>query len=138
MSECSRFEVTQPLPTCGTSSRIHTRIITTHHTTMSVTTTANPLTYNVSSVLADYEIAHSDSDASLDTTLNPHPTSTSLPHPEPPRDWPVDHRRIPTYRPINTELDQSQRRVYQNPIERAFIIVMFSGVFLESVSAQHT
>jgi hypothetical protein len=103
---------------------------------MSVTTTANPLTYNISSVLADYEITHSDSNAPLDTTPNAHPRPTSSPHPEPARGWPVDHRRVPTYRPINTELDQSQRRVYQNPIERAFIIVMFSGVFVESVSAR--
>jgi hypothetical protein len=101
---------------------------------MSVTTTANPLTYNVSSVLADYELTHSDSNTPLDTSLNAHPRSASAPNPEIPCDWPTDHRRVPTYRPINTELDQSQRRVYQNPIERAFIAVMFTGVFVESVS----
>jgi hypothetical protein len=103
---------------------------------MSVTTTANPLTYNISSVLADYELTHSDSNTPLDTSLNAHPRSASAPNPQILCDWPTDHRRVPTYRPINTELDQSQRRVYQNPIERAFIVVMFSGVFVESVSMQ--
>lgn len=99
---------------------------------MSVTTTSNPLTYATAAVLRDYELAHSESD-SLDTSLNAHPAPQSQSNN--PANWPTDHRRIPAYRPVNTELDQSERRVYQNPIERAFIGVMFTGVLLEAVSA---
>jgi hypothetical protein len=99
---------------------------------MSVTTTSNPLTYATASVLADYELTHSESTESLDITLNAHPNSSL--HSLSPSDWPTEHRRVPAYRPVNMELDQSERRVYQNPIERAFIGVMFTGVFLEAVS----
>ncbi|KAH6684669.1 hypothetical protein B0J14DRAFT_527561 [Halenospora varia] len=45
-----------------------------------------------------------------------------------PEHWPDNHRRIPQYRPINRELDQSQRRVYQNNGERVFLTIMFTGV----------
>lgn len=100
---------------------------------MSVTTTSNPLTYASAAVLRDYELSHSDSNEPLDTSLNAHPTPSS--RSSNPADWPTEHRRVPAYRPVNTELDQGERRVYQNPIERAFITVMFTGVFLESVSA---
>jgi hypothetical protein len=130
----SHLEVVRSLPILRTYPPVCIRTFAIPPATMSVTTTANPITYNISSVLADYELTHSDSNTPLDTTLNVHPRSASSPNPEIPCDWPTDHRRVPTYRPINTELDQSQRRVYQNPIERAFIAVMFSGVFIESVS----
>ena len=99
---------------------------------MSVTTTANPATYQTQAVLADYDLHHSNSGEPLDTTLNAHPSSA--PNAQSPGDWPTEHRRVPAYRPVNTELDQNERRVYLNPIERAFVGVMFTGVFLESVS----
>ena len=98
---------------------------------MSVTTTANPATYTLQATLTDYNLYHSESQNSpLDTSLNAHPASVA----QNPSTWPHDHRRVPPYRPVNTELDQSQRRVYQNGIERAFVGVMFTGVFLEAVS----
>ena len=101
---------------------------------MSVTTTSNPITYASAAVLRDYELTHSNEE--LDTSLNTHPApAPSATHESnSPATWPSEHRRVPAYRPINTELDQSERRVYQNPIERAFIGTMFSGVFLQSVS----
>lgn len=102
---------------------------------MSVTTTSNPLTYASAAVLRDYELTHSSSDADFDPSLNAHPSPSSQSRPNnTPADWPTQHRRVPAYRPVNTELDQSERRVYQNPIERAFIGTMFTGVFLEAVS----
>ncbi|KZM19633.1 uncharacterized protein EKO05_0003999 [Ascochyta rabiei] len=101
---------------------------------MSVTTTSNPLTYASAAVLRDYELAHSESDEPLDTSLNAHPAPPS--GSSNPPDWPTEHRRIPAYRPVNTELDQGSRRVYQNAIERTFIGVMFSGVFLEGTAAK--
>jgi hypothetical protein len=100
------------------------------HANMSVTTTANPIHYTLHPVLADYDLHHTES---LDTSPNAHP-APSTSHQESPADWPTEHRRVPAYRPINTELDQSERRVYQNGIERTFIAVMFTGVFLQSVS----
>jgi hypothetical protein len=103
---------------------------------MSVTTTSNPLTYASAAVLRDYELAHSEADEPLDASLNAHPAPSS--QTSNPPDWDTEHRRVPAYRPINTELDQSERRVYQNPIERAFITTMFTGVFLEAVSLWNT
>jgi hypothetical protein len=99
---------------------------------MSVTTTANPIHYNLQAVLADYDLHHTEE---VDTSLNTHP-NPAPPSQQNPSDWPTEHRRVPAYRPINTELDQSERRVYLNGIERAFVNVMFTGVFLESVSFQ--
>ena len=103
--------------------------------TMSVTTTSNPVTYASAAVLRDYELTHSSSSDSepLDTSLNNHPPPPHLSQSNPAH-WPTDHRRVPEYRPVNAQLDQSERRVYQNSIERAFLITMFTGVYLESVS----
>lgn len=97
---------------------------------MSVTTTSNPVTYASAAVLADYELTHSEEE--FDPSLNVHPAPAQSSHN--PADWPTEHRRVPAYRPVNTELDQGQRRVYLNGIERAFVGTMFTGVFLESVS----
>jgi len=98
---------------------------------MSVTTTANPTVYNLQSLLADYDLHHT---SDHDTSLNPHPAPPGQSTRENPSDWPTEHRRIPAYRPVNPDHDQSERRVYQNGVERAFVTVMFTGVFIESVS----
>lgn len=92
--------------------------------TMSVTTTSNPLTYTVQSVLTDYELHHSEQN----DQPAPAPSDTPIPRTSNPPDWPENYRRIPEYRPINRELVQAERRVYQNPIEHAFIATMFTGV----------
>ena len=99
---------------------------------MSVTTTSNPLTYASAAVLRDYELTHS-SDEEFDPSLNSHPAPPTHSQSNP-ADWPTEYRRVPAHRPVNTSLDQSERRVYQNPIERAFIGTMFTGVYLQSVS----
>lgn len=97
---------------------------------MSVTTTQNPVAYSTLSVLADYELHHSgDSEEVAVAELSPHPVP---PHEEP-ANWDDSHRRVPEYRPINRELDQSQRRVYNNGGERGFITVMLHGVWLQAV-----
>lgn len=102
---------------------------------MSVTTTANAQTYNLRAVLADYDLHHTPATDPLDSTLNAHPVPNSPSSHSNPANWPTDGRRVPPYRPVNTQLDQSQRRVYQNGIEQTFVGVMFTGVFLESVSS---
>jgi hypothetical protein len=96
---------------------------------MSVTTTANPVTYSLQTVLADYDLHHTEEE--IDSSLNTHPAPSGL-H-QSPSSWPTEHRRVPEYRPINTELDQSERRVYLSGVEQVFVGVMFTGVFLESV-----
>jgi hypothetical protein len=98
---------------------------------MSVTTTANPTHYTLQSVLADYELHHTDE--GHDTSLNAHPAPAGSQ--QNPSSWPTEHRRVPEYRPINTELDQSERRVYLSGVEQVFVGVMFTGVYLQSVSA---
>ncbi|KAF1933855.1 uncharacterized protein M421DRAFT_50172 [Didymella exigua CBS 183.55] len=105
---------------------------------MSVTTTSNPLTYASATVLADYQLTHSsessvDEDA-FDQSLNNHPAPA--PHTHAPADWPTQHRRVPAFRPVNTRLDQSERRVYQNGVERAFIGTMFTGVWVLSTASK--
>ncbi|OCL07459.1 hypothetical protein AOQ84DRAFT_354956 [Glonium stellatum] len=93
---------------------------------MSVTTTQNAATYSTLPTLADYELHHSE-------TPNPAPAPNSQPAPtvRNPPEWLTDYRRVPNYRPINRDLDQSQRRVYNNFGERAFINVMFAGLWLD-------
>jgi hypothetical protein len=97
---------------------------------MSVTTTANPIHYSLHTVLADYDLHHTEEEH--DTSLNAHPAPTTSQ--VNPSSWPTEHRRVPEFRPINTELDQSERRVFLSPVERVFVGVMFTGVYLQSVS----
>ena len=108
--------------------------------TMSATTTVNLQTHNIRAVPADYDLHHSGEHQSrgqthIGASFNAHP-SPSIDRQNPPN-WLTNHRRIPAYRPINPNYDQSTRRVYQNNIERAFIGVMFTGVFLEAVSVSN-
>ncbi|KAH7406222.1 hypothetical protein DE146DRAFT_651088 [Phaeosphaeria sp. MPI-PUGE-AT-0046c] len=99
---------------------------------MSVTTTANPVHYSLETVLTDYHLHHSEE--GLDTSLNAHPAPAASGHN--PSSWPTEHRRVPAYRPVNRELDQSERRVYLSGVERVFVGVMFTGVFLESTMSK--
>lgn len=50
-------------------------------------------------------------------------------HPEPT----VPYRRVPLQRPINRNLDRSQRMVYTSNAERVFITLMLFGVRVNSV-----
>ncbi|KAH6620558.1 hypothetical protein C7974DRAFT_236000 [Boeremia exigua] len=89
-------------------------------------------------VLRDYELTHSPETPAtlttpLDASLNAHAAPAA---PDAPLGWPTQHRRVPPHRPVNTQLDQGARRVYQNGIERAFIGVMFTGVFLQSTASK--
>ncbi|KAF2111903.1 hypothetical protein BDV96DRAFT_649871 [Lophiotrema nucula] len=96
--------------------------------------------------LADYELHHSGT-PSVPIVANRHvaerefseleegdeagPSIFSRALQSPP-EWPSHHRRIPAFRPINRELDQSQRRVYASAGERTFLTVMFTGVQTEA------
>jgi hypothetical protein len=50
------------------------------------------------------------------------------------RRWPNHYRRIPAHRPINRNLDQSQRKVYTSSGERVFLTMMFTGLQVNVVS----
>ncbi|EPE04035.1 hypothetical protein F503_04883 [Ophiostoma piceae UAMH 11346] len=52
-----------------------------------------------------------------------------------PPDWPADHRRVPAYRPVNTNLNPEDRIVFNNRGEQMFIRTMFFGI--QVVTAFH-
>lgn len=95
---------------------------------MSVTTTANPITSTSMSVLSDYEIHQSGRPYPASPSWHPAPESASQPN-----NWPVDHRRVPAYLPVNRNLDRSERPAGSNRFEGMLITVMLHGVWLNSV-----
>lgn len=103
--------------------------------TMSVTTVDNPVTTAVSrAVLQDYDIHLTGDD-----TVAP-PNSDSRP-PQPaanPPGWDTEHRGVPPHRPINRELDLTQRPLGGNPVGDVFVTTMFTGVFFNAVSVEPT
>jgi hypothetical protein len=109
------------------SCRQHTPI------TMSSTTTQTQ-TRTRQNVLKDYELHHSASSSRAISSSPAAPTPTPQAVPLNPPEWDTVHRRVPPYRPINRERDQSEVRVYTSPIERVFIGTMFTGVLINAVS----
>lgn len=101
---------------------------------MSVTTTTNPVTYSTQDILKDYELHHSGASESAPPP-NPNPPPARVQNSP---TWDTEHRRVPSYRPINRNLDQSVRRVYNNNGERTFLSIMFTGVLLEAVCSMLT
>jgi hypothetical protein len=102
--------------------------------TMSVTTTANPITHTIQSTLQDYDIhvtGHIDNtnETNDDVTLS---SSAAVQNPS---RWPRDHHRIPNYRPINRHLNLAERPNGSNGIEHTFLLFMFTGVALNAVSS---
>jgi len=97
--------------------------------------------------LIDYDLHHSntptkpsdseqaDATVSSSQPAQSEPSALSLAL-QTPSDWPDNHRRIPAHRPVNRELDQSQRRVYSSNAERVFLTVMFSGLQTNVVRVQ--
>ncbi|KAI0406341.1 hypothetical protein F4802DRAFT_111568 [Xylaria palmicola] len=104
---------------------------------MTTTTTVNTTTRSLSDVLSDYELHISSPpregvDSSND--VDPHQVRGI----QNPANWPTNHRRVPPYRPVDYDLDLSQRIVFQNNFERGFINAMFFGLRLVTVSCQLT
>lgn len=104
---------------------------------MSVTTTDNPISTTLHraaqpSHLDDYEIHLTNEEASPappNTDSRPPPSTASYPP-----GWGTEHRGVPPYRPINTDLDFSQRPWAGNPVGATFVFTMFTGVFTVVVS----
>lgn len=100
---------------------------------MSVTTVDNPITTAISrQVLQDYDI-HLTGD---ETVAPPNTDSQQRPTPENPPDWDTQYRGVPPYRPINRDLDLTQRPLGGNPVGDVFVTTMFTGVFINAVSVK--
>lgn len=95
------------------------------------TTTVTALERTAGTILADYELHHSRQEGR--ETQAPS-TASTIPPSGPAREWDTTHRRVPSHRPINRDRDQSEVRVYLNNAERAFVSVMFAGLFFNAVS----
>jgi hypothetical protein len=96
---------------------------------MSVATTANSMLTTTLAVLADYELHHSE--PQRPAPLSSSSPTTSAHHPQ---DWPVDHLRVPAYRPINRNLDLDERPAGSSAVEMVFIQTMLHGVWINAVS----
>ena len=98
---------------------------------MSVTVTENRTAYSLARTLADYNVQHSDEPENTvqEPNARPAPEGTG----NAPSDWEDNFRRVPAYRPIDTELDFASRNVYNNNIERAFVWNLFTGVRIVAV-----
>lgn len=100
---------------------------------MSVTTVDNPITTAISrQVLQDYDI-HLTGD---EPVAPPNTDSQQRPTPENPPDWDTQYRGVPPYRPINRDLDLTQRPLGGNPVGDVFVTTMFTGVFINAVSVK--
>jgi len=99
---------------------------------MSATTTETRTAVSTEQILKDYELHHSGSSESAPQTN----ATPSPPRVQNPPTWDDEHHRVPPYRPVNHELDQNERRIYNSNAERTFITVMFTGVIVEAVGAR--
>lgn len=99
---------------------------------MSVTTTDNARVTAVRHLLADYELHHSQPPEGEEQPAPEPNDQRELPSDNPPN-WPTEWRRVPSYRPVQNQLDD-QREVYNNEIEHNFIRVMFGGVWMMAAS----
>lgn len=104
---------------------------------MSAATLNNPVTTTArQDYLRDYHIrltGGEDSDRERQPLAPPSAENTRAPADNPPG-WYNEHRQVPPYRPVNTELDRKQRPWGSNPVESAFVFTMLHGVWLTSVS----
>lgn len=101
---------------------------------MSVTTTDNARVTAVRHLLADYDLHHSQPpEGEAQPAPEPDGQASSATTTSNPVDWETEWRRVPSYRPVQNQLDD-QRDVYNNEIEHNFIRVMFGGVWMMAVS----
>jgi len=85
-------------------------------------------TSELNHVLSDYRLHLTGYDDSIQTEDPAHLQAQNPPN------WPTDRHRIPSYRPVNRNLDPNERPRGSNPAEFIFINIMFTGVFLNAVS----
>lgn len=101
---------------------------------MPVTTSTTTVSTTSRQVLSDYVLYHSGHDVPLEQPPRAHSSTVgnSGQHRNP-NWWPSDHRRVPDHRPVNRNLDRSQRPNGTNVIETIFIFTMLRGVQLNAV-----
>lgn len=102
---------------------------------MSVTVTDNARITQARHYLADYELHHSQP-ADHEARPAPPPNELGEVTTPGPQEWETEWRRVPPWRPVRNQLDE-QRNTTQNGIERGFIRVMFSGVYMMAVGVEH-
>lgn len=103
---------------------------------MSATVTDNPVSTALHRAtqpahLQDYEVRLTSGDAPAPAP--PNADNPRAPVANPPG-WADQHRGVPPYRPINRNLDRSQRPLGGSPVGTAFVTTMFTGVSIMSVS----
>lgn len=101
---------------------------------MSVTTSSNVVSQTVLHLLTDYDLHHSGSAEQPESVAPPNPRTDLTAETSNPPGWPTAHRRIPSYRPIDQNLDRDERPGGANAVESIFIITMLSGCLINAVS----
>ncbi|EGP86296.1 unnamed protein product [Zymoseptoria tritici ST99CH_1A5] len=109
---------------------------------MSVTTTANARILTTADYLSDYTIHHtqpsssSSSPAPAPNALDV-PGGTTVSRGDTPNaaNWETRWRRVPAHRPVQDQRDE-MRTTYTSEVERNFVRVMFSGVFMVASTSQ--
>jgi len=103
--------------------------------TTSSTTIVRPAT--VMQALGDYELHHSGGPGSAESRVPPPNPRQDLSAPsarENPAGWPTEYRDVPNYRPIDYNLDTSQRPAGENLPVQIFIWTLLNGVGVNAVS----
>lgn len=103
-------------------------VTTTTSTTVNHETTKDT---SLEETLRDYALHYSESSSTQTGTARALPIPLATTNPS---NWPTRHRRIPPHRPINRNLDLSERPNGSNRGELLFVTVMMNGVRLQSVS----
>ncbi|KAK3359950.1 hypothetical protein B0T25DRAFT_534291 [Lasiosphaeria hispida] len=78
--------------------------------------------------LQDYTIRLTGGEPTLASSVH---SPSPPPAVENPPDWPTDYRQVPSYRPINYELDRESRPWGSNPVEAVIIFTMMHGVWFK-------
>ncbi|TVY52651.1 hypothetical protein LCER1_G005667 [Lachnellula cervina] len=87
-------------------------------------------------VLSDYTVRLTgDANATRHNGIES-PNSVEAPQIENPPNWPRNHYRVPSHRPVNRNLDPEERPKGSNAAEFAFLTMMFTGVYLNSAAAK--
>ncbi|KAG9256755.1 uncharacterized protein F5Z01DRAFT_748359 [Emericellopsis atlantica] len=100
--------------------------------TQTATATVTIPERTINTILSDYELHHSQTQDAPHEALN----NNRSPGSQSTRAWDTTHRNVPAYRPVNSDRDLSDVRVYLNNGERAFVTIMFTGLFINASAAK--
>jgi len=99
----------------------------------------NVVTISELETLSDYTVhltGYDTTNSSATPSSNPPPSNTTGESYSNPSTWPTDHRRVPDYRPIDRTRDPADRPNGNNGFERAFLRIMFGGLFMNATAAK--